>query len=227
MIRAVGTTPDLGGDPTGECAQPCLLQPMDIRMPSKPDTILRFCLVFLAIAALPVGAAEPGDRAPAVQALLFYDPGAAQSRDLFAFYLRGLIERWGPRLEVAGVDISVPPGAAVYRAGASRWALPPAKDGTSVALVGDRALVGLPEIARVISTGLRPTPGHQLAIRPRADALLPGDPGDRGAEPRAAPSRQVPQSGSALTIHSGRRGAHRQRPPWWYSSAWWQPSFTH
>ena len=209
MIRALGTTPDLGGDPTGECAQPCLLQPMDTQMPSKPDTILRFCLVFLAIAALPVGAAKSGDSAPAVRALLFYEPSAAQSRDLFAFYLPGLIERWGPRLQVAGVDISLPPGAAVYRAGADRWSLPPAKDGTPVVLVGDRALVGLPEIASGLGDdidGLATDPQTtNWPSIPGLDALLPE--GIREIAARVA-SQRVPRARAVSQSGEGHPAAH-------------------
>ncbi len=189
---------------------------MDTKLPSKTNTILRFCLVFLAIAALPVGAVEPGGGAPAVRAVLCYDPGAPQSRDLFAFYLPGLIERWGPRLQFAGVDISRPPGADVYRAAANRWALPSAKDGVPVALVGDRALVGLPEIARGLGDdveGLATDPqASSWPSVPGLGALLPE--GIREIAARVASqgvprAREAPQSGEVYPAAHSREGRER------------------
>jgi uncharacterized membrane protein len=184
---------------------------MEIRMPSRPDTVMRFFLVFLAVAALAAGAAEPGNSAPEVRALLFYDPGTTQSRDFFAFYLPGLTERWGPRLQIAGVDTSRPAGAAVYSAGASRWALPPAKDGTPVVLVGDRALVGLPQIAKGLGDDVEGLAGDPLAANwpsvPGLDALLPEAIqaiGARVARQGAPQAKETPRLGDApSTAHSG------------------------
>jgi uncharacterized membrane protein len=144
---------------------------MDTPMPWKPNTILRAFLVLLTFVALPIRGAASDATAPDVRAVVFFLPGAAQSRDFFAFYLPGLIERWGSRLELSAVDISRQPGAQVYRAAANRWQLPPAADGTIVILVGDQAIVGLSEIGRRVGDDF-----EALARDPRA-AEWPAVPG--------------------------------------------------
>ncbi len=146
-------------------------------MPASPGAIFRVCLVLLVFAVLPVPAADSDDGAPSVRAVLFYSPGSAESRDFFAFYLPGLLERWGSRLQFAGIDISGQPGASVYRAAVDRWGLPPETDGKPVVLVGDQTLVGLSAIAGGLGDDF-----ERLANDPRAadwpavpalDALLP------------------------------------------------------
>ncbi len=143
----------------------------------KSVSLVSVCLAVLAFGALPLRAAPTGDSSPQVRAVLFFAPDAAPSRDFFAFYLPGLIERWGQRLEFAGIDISEQAGAGVYRAAAKRWDLPPVPDGAPVVLVGDRVLVGLLAIAVGLGDDF-----ERLASDPRAaswpsipglDALLP------------------------------------------------------
>jgi uncharacterized membrane protein len=179
-------------------------------MPWKPNTILRTCLMVLTIMALPTQGALPADAAPDVRAVVFYVPGAAQSRDFFAFYLPGLIDRWGSRLELSAVDVSRQPGAGVYRAAAKRWPLPPAADGTTVILVGDQAIVGLPEIGKRVGDDF-----DALAQDPRAadwpavpglDALLP-----EGLREVAARAAGASGASAIATSPAADAAASRQR----------------
>lgn len=143
-----------------------------------PNRVLRLCLVILALAAVPGWAADPGQGPPAVRAVLFYDSGSPQTRDLFAFYLPALFERYGARLEVSGIDVSKEQGAQAYRAAAERWGFPPQSAGSPAALVGDQSLVGLLEIAQGLGDRFEDLAKDANAARwpslPGLDELLPG-----------------------------------------------------
>ncbi len=109
-----------------------------------PHLLLGLCLL-----ALTGGASA----APQVRALLFYGPGCPACGDLFAFYLPGLHERYGARLEVAGIDLADPRGAALYRAAHKDLGLPDPWPGEPVMWVGGRVLVGLGAIGRDLGDG--------------------------------------------------------------------------
>jgi len=163
-----------------------------------PNRALRLCLVVLALAAVPGWAADPGAGPPAVRAVLFYDSGSPQSRDLFAFYLPALFARYGARLEVSGIDVSQAPGAQAYGAAAERWALPPQHDGVPAAVVGDQPLVGLLGIAQGLGDRFEDLAKDANAARwpslPGLDELLPG--GVREVAARVA-SDAVPPAAQA------------------------------
>ena len=106
------------------------------------------CLVLLTLTGTAVSAADTTEDAPAVRALLFYDSGTPQGRDLFAFYLPALQSRYRSRLQVSGIDVSQPAGAQAYQAATGRWDLPVSREGLPAAVVGDQTLVGLLAIAQ-------------------------------------------------------------------------------
>ena len=104
----------------------------------------------LLLALLPAATAVAVDaerRAPEVKAVLFYAPSCPQCGELFEFYLPLLFERYGSRLQVTGIDVSEPPGQAVYRAAVSPLGLPAEWGNAPTVVVQDRAMVGLDEIA--------------------------------------------------------------------------------
>ncbi len=139
--------------------------------------VLGLCLVLAVLAGAAGWAADAADEAPAVRAVLFYDPASPESRDLFAFFLPELLDRYGSRLEVSGIDVSTEPGGQAYRAVGEAAGLPPPPDGLPAVLVDDRALVGLLEIARGLGDqfeDLAGVPGAaRWPARPELDALLP------------------------------------------------------
>ena len=99
---------------------------------------------------LPLGTAaavaESHDTAQ-VRALLFYSPTCPPCGELFELYLPLLYERYGSRLEVAGIDVSASPGQAVYRAATSTLGLPRVWSNVPTVVVQDRVMVGLDAIA--------------------------------------------------------------------------------
>lgn len=111
-------------------------------------SILWSCLVLLALTGTAVSAADTAEDGPAVRALLFYDSGTPQGRDLFAFYLPALQSRYGSRLQVSGIDVGQPSNAPAFQAAAERWGLPQPPDGLPAAVVGDQTLIGLLAIAQ-------------------------------------------------------------------------------
>lgn len=112
--------------------------------------IQRLCLLLLVVTASPVWGEESGRVNPEVRAVLFYSPDTSQYQDLFAFFLPGLLERYGERVAVSAIDASQFEGATAYRAAASRHELSAPWDGTPVVLVGEKPMVGLMEIAGVL-----------------------------------------------------------------------------
>jgi len=97
---------------------------------------------------------------------------------MFAFFLPGLYERYGTRLQVSGIDLSQPAGEQAYRAVTEHLGLSPQPDPELTVVVGDRAIVGLFVIATALGNEF-----EQLALDPNAkrwppvpalEALLPG-----------------------------------------------------
>jgi len=111
------------------------------------SVIGRLCFAVLVLLSTQVWAEDPGTTDPEVRAVLFYSPDSPQYQDLFAFFLPGLLEQYGERLEVAAIDASQLDGGAAYGAAAARYGLSPKWDGKPVVLVGERSMAGLMEIA--------------------------------------------------------------------------------
>ena len=108
-------------------------------------------LCILAPAAGPgrAAGAEKGSP-PAVRAVLFYAPNCADCGDLFAYFLPALSERYGTRIEIAGIDASQPPGSALYGAATMRYGLPMPWGGEPIVVMGDKAVVGLTAIVETL-----------------------------------------------------------------------------
>ncbi len=128
-------------------------------------SLMLLILALASITGMAVGSERPS---PDVRALLFYDPGSSQSGELFAFYLPGLYERYGARLQVSGIDVSQPTGKRAYRATAERTRLPPQPNGEPVVVVGDTAIVGLMAIATTLGDDF-----ENLAKEPNANRWPP------------------------------------------------------
>ena len=148
----------------------------------------------LLLALLPAATAVAVDaerRAPEVKAVLFYAPSCPQCGELFEFYLPLLFERYGSRLQVTGIDVSEPPGQAVYRAAVSPLGLPAEWGNAPTVVVQDRAMVGLDEIAAGLGDHF-----EALAAAPGSAAwpAIPGlsdrvEPGMRDIESRLVAAR--------------------------------------
>ena len=141
-------------------------------------TILAMCI--LALAEGPNRSAGAGeDSPPAVRAVLFYAPDCADCRDLFVYFLPALFERYGTRIEMAGIDTSQAPGSALYDVATTRYGLPMPWGGEPTVVTGDKAILGLPAIVATLGDdfeGIASDPGasHWPALPGLDDVLARG-----------------------------------------------------
>ena len=103
-----------------------------------------------------------------MRAVLFYGPDCPQCSELFGYFLPGLFERYGDRLEIAGVDVGKDGGATVYRAAAERYDLPPQWPGVPVIVAGERSMIGLVAIGESLGDGF-----EKVARSPGASSWPP------------------------------------------------------
>ncbi len=140
-------------------------------MCSKPSVIPRVWLVIIVLASFPAWPEDTTKMQPEVRAVLFFSPDSAQYQDLFAYYLPGLLERHKDRLEVSAIDTSASSGATAYHAATANFDLPLQLEGKPAVLVGNRSMVGLMEIGRMLGDKF-----EEVASIPGAASwpLLPG-----------------------------------------------------
>lgn len=181
-------------------------------MHSTPNVILWLCLCILALIQVPGFADDSGGSSPGVRAVLFYDSGSSQSKELFAFYLPELYERYGTRLEVSGIDLSQPAGERAYRSVAERLSLTAQPGAEPTVVVGERAIVGLMAIAATLGDGFEElakdaTAKSWPAISALED-LLPG--GIEDIRVRVALDGVLPAGDDLGQSSSGKLPAHNQ-----------------
>jgi uncharacterized membrane protein len=98
-------------------------------------------LILLASRALPVDAQEP-----AVRAVLFYSPSCPHCHQVISEDLLPLLDKYGERLQIIGVDTSQPGGQALYQAAIQRYGIPEERRGVPTLIIDDVVLVGSLEI---------------------------------------------------------------------------------
>ena len=153
-------------------------------------------LLWVTMAALPARSDDSS-----VRAVLFYSPTCPHCRQVMTEDLPPIMDRFGGRLQVLLVDVSVPAGGALYEQAAALFEITPDRLGVPTLIVGDVVLVGsreipdqLPSLAeRLLAEGGSDWP----AIPGLADVLPAGQP-----TPAAAPAAvgETPAAtGSALS----------------------------
>jgi uncharacterized membrane protein len=142
--------------------------------------LLRLSTLLMAL-LLPGPATLAGESpaTPPVQALLFFsDQGCPTCSDLFELYAPALLERLGPRLQLAAVAVAPGTGEALYQAAARVYGLAPTWPGVPLALVGKRVLRGLDQIGGTLGDDLdtlsRDPASHAWPALPGLAAALPG-----------------------------------------------------
>jgi uncharacterized membrane protein len=109
-------------------------------------------LLLSMLLAFPVAAGAqvlpPPDTAPApvACAVLFYSPACPHCRDLIAHGLPPILQRFGDRFVMVGLDVTTEGGQAQYQAMVRRFAVPPDRQGVPTVVIGSRVLVGSEEI---------------------------------------------------------------------------------
>lgn len=103
-------------------------------------TLLIALSVLLGIAIAPTHA-QTVDR-PVVYAVLFYSPTCPHCHKVIEETLIPMLDRYGDRLQIAGIDITQPGGQALYQASTERFQVPQELSGVPRLIVGDTVLVG-------------------------------------------------------------------------------------
>lgn len=106
----------------------------------------RILIVLLIVGSVlgilaPISAAQTVDQ-PVVHAILFYSPTCPHCHTVIEETLIPLIEQYGDRLQIAGIDISQANGQAIYQASTERFSIPQELSGVPRLIVGDTVLVG-------------------------------------------------------------------------------------
>jgi uncharacterized membrane protein len=122
-------------------------------MRSRFVAVKYFLVLLLALVSCP-GPAFAEDKAPAVRAVLFYGADCPQCRELFSYFLPGLFEQYGDRLQIAAIDVGTTDGGAIYREAATRYKLPPKWGGVPTIVAADKSMVGLIAISQTLGDGL-------------------------------------------------------------------------
>jgi uncharacterized membrane protein len=109
-----------------------------------------FTLLFLLVGALVWLATccvlPARAQGPAVRAVLFYSPTCPHCHQVITVDLPPLLDKYGDRLQIIGLDISQPGGQALYQAAIERYSIPEERRGVPTLIIGDVVLVGSLEI---------------------------------------------------------------------------------
>lgn len=125
-----------------------------MRVPMRMVLAVILCWVTLLS---PAAAAQPAEE-PVVRAVLFYSPTCPHCHTVIEETLLPMMEQYGSRLEVIGIDITQAGGRVFYDAASELYNVPDNMMGVPRLVVGDRYLVGsvdIPqEFPRIVEEGL-------------------------------------------------------------------------
>lgn len=106
---------------------------------------LKFSLVIIlmtfALQAAPVKAQQA-----TVRAVLFYSPSCPHCHTIITEVLPPLFEKYGDRLEIIGIDVSISAGQTLYQSAIGSFGIPQERLGVPCLIIGDTVLVGSFEI---------------------------------------------------------------------------------
>jgi uncharacterized membrane protein len=120
---------------------------------AMPKSRWRILLALLAVVpavafgqGVPAPSAAATPPSPVVHAVLFYSPTCPHCHKVMTVDLPPLVQRYGPRLQIATVNVITTGGQALYQATIAHFALPDSRLGVPTLVVGTRVLVGSEEI---------------------------------------------------------------------------------
>ncbi len=104
---------------------------------------LPFAILFIVACLVisPTAAAQSAD-APVVQVIVFYSPTCPACHHVIEEVLEPMVNDYGDRLQIVGIDTSQPLGYQIYQAVVERYQIPPEQRGVPTLAVGDVVLVG-------------------------------------------------------------------------------------
>jgi thiol-disulfide isomerase/thioredoxin len=112
----------------------------------------RGSLLLCLLLAVPVGASGQAlqrpdtTRASVAHAVLFFSPACPHCRDLVTTGLPPILQRFGERLVIVGVDVTTENGQAQYQSMVRRFAVTAGRQAVPTLVMGTRVLVGSVEI---------------------------------------------------------------------------------
>jgi thiol-disulfide isomerase/thioredoxin len=117
---------------------------------------------FVLVAAwlvLPAAAQAQAGGQAVVRAVLFYSPSCGHCHYVIDEVLLPMLDQYGDRLEIIGIDVTQPAGSDLYRVAVERFMIAEERLGVPTLLVGDTVLVGSEEIPelfpRLVEAGLK------------------------------------------------------------------------
>jgi uncharacterized membrane protein len=84
---------------------------------------------------------------PVARAVLFYSPQCVHCHELLRDHLPPILNDYGDRLQILAGDAADPEGAALLRAAAIKYDVPPEKRGVPAVIIGDHFLAGTTDIS--------------------------------------------------------------------------------
>ncbi len=131
--------------------------------------------VLLCLLAWATPAAAQTTEGPVVHAVLFYSPTCPHCHTVINETLLPMMEQYGDRLVVIGINITEPGGQALYTASTKQFQVPDELQGVPRLVVGDRFLVGSAQIPQefpgIVEAGLAADGIDWPAIPGLAEAL--------------------------------------------------------
>jgi uncharacterized membrane protein len=111
--------------------------------------LLLFCITLLVAGSLllPTSAAAQSDAdQPVVRAVLFFSPTCPHCHLVIQELLIPMVDEYGDRLTIIGIDTTQPDGGALYQAAIEHYQIPAERRGVPTLIVNDMVLVGSGEI---------------------------------------------------------------------------------
>lgn len=171
-----------------------------------------FLMLCLLMAIAPAAAAQEAD-APVVRAVLFYSPTCPHCHTVINETLLPMMEQYGDKLVVIGVNITEPGGQALYTASTQQFQVPDELQGVPRLVVGDRFLVGSVQIPQefpgIVEQGLADGGIDWPAIPGLAEALA----ANQAAQESAAPSAPAAEEAAAAPAPEAAPAASEALPP--------------
>jgi uncharacterized membrane protein len=148
-------------------------------------SILLLVMLCMLVVFAPLAAAQTAEE-PVVRAVLFYSPTCPHCHTVINETLLPMMEQYGQRLQVIGIDITQPGGAVLYEASTEQFDVPAEMQGVPRLVVGDRFMVGSLQIPQefpgIVEQGLASGGIDWPAIPGLAEALAAGQQAEEAAQ---------------------------------------------
>jgi uncharacterized membrane protein/thiol-disulfide isomerase/thioredoxin len=142
-------------------------------------SILLLMMLCMMVVFAPLAAAQTAEE-PVVRAVLFYSPTCPHCHTVINETLLPMMEQYGERLQVIGIDITQPGGAALYEASTEQFNVPAEMQGVPRLVVGEIFMVGSVQIPQefpgIVEQGLAGGGIDWPAIPGLAEALAASQP---------------------------------------------------